>query len=849
VTIIIHQSIYGEQNKAWDLLKTTMPDTIAARKIAFKTDLQDNPPSGIIWQPVIRGFSYYEYYVIIKTYPDSSPDVRNGRVFSHCLMILKKDLLLIHDIGELFPFFSVEIDKSISLEPISFVIENGCKVTTKDVFQPRFNKVVQEFSKMTSDTGTIIWVGQEQYEVAVSKFWQMLSPFQKEVFNFGINFNPSEIPPEKLNFIVIPEGIETKFGNVEYHIIHKSDSVVLKGFFEQYLAGDEEASIRLKSFIEAIEANGITINDISTVSKGINTFEELNTVSDLKLLITLSNIVAKYSPIENQGIALKNLLIEKICLVAESTNEKDILLLKNVQIGSFKDSEIKLSGATNKWMDDFLFAEQGKRNKDYAFTITQVYSTELQNWWTKLFKKRVEDFISNINQINASIIWEWVTTDFKLLNILSSKINKSKESEAFFITAFYPLGEKAIYKSLKVFTIKKGWLKLHATILKSELDFSSAIVEQLKVDSDTNFFEGIEILLRRVAPQEIIKITVEHGDKRCISISGKLCKNDYSLLEKINIENSNWQEILLASVKNGNKVTDGIKEPTKVFFELFDALVSGKPVNNELLEAISLTDYVNILNYPHRNEIWRKLPYDLKSRFLERTSSALLEAVSKNTIVEIPTDDELSEYIISNAISTFLYFNNENIKAVLPIFNTYIRVPEYIIKDYILNYKGKLDIVDSTQLGKLISFRNFKESAYAINSKMHDNKNFKYALSECYHLLDFFTKAGIQLTGSISDVSVTKDQWWAAFTDIAIKLYNAGPVENKIWKQAGGEEYDLILNASGKVSWIAVLAKLRNGGFTDINVDKLLKAMQKDYPKNDELRTLKELWEKLLTQS
>jgi hypothetical protein len=264
-----------------------------------------------------------------------------------------------------------------------------------------------------------------------------------------------------------------------------------------------------------------------------------------------------------------------------------------------------------------------------------------------------------------------------------------------------------------------------------------------------------------------------------------------------------------------------------------------------LLEVISLTEFANILDYPRRSKIWAKFPARLKNNFLEKSAGVFLEEVSKNSTFQVPTDTELSDYIISNGISTFLYYNSQNIKAVMPIFNTYIHLPQYFIKDYISNYTGIMDVVDSTQLGKLVFMRSFTETAYVINSKTRKNNSFKYALAECYDLLDFFTRGLISLSGIISDILVTQDQWWNAFIELSFKLYTGGPTENKIWQQAEGEEYDLILKVTGKESWIAALQKLRNGGCSNITVKKLLRAMLRDYPKNDELKTLKDLWKKL----
>ena len=771
MAIIIHQAICGEQNKAWDLLRTTLPDNATAKKIAFKTDLQDSPPSGVTWLPVVRGFLFNEYYLLIKTYPDTSQDVRNGRVFSHCLIIAKDDLAKISDLSELFSLFKNEIDKSISLEPITVKSQSEKQITISETVKSRFNKAVQGFLGLAKNDNTIIWVGQENYENVVSRFWQLLSTGQKEIFNFGICFNTAELPKEKINFVAIPESIEAKFDNKGYCIIRKSDSIILTEFSEQFLAGEDNATTRLKAFTQAFEFVEFSTNEISTIAKGVATFENLKATTDLKLLNTLSNIVAKYSHDDKKGAASKNQLIERISIVTETADEKDIYLLKNFPTKSFKDSEKKISQSVKKWITDFLFSEKQNLKKDFVPLVNQVNSTSSSNWLTKLFHEKLKDFLSSINQGSAAIIWKWIATDVNILKYISSELEGSKKAEEFF-TDNYKTLESSILKVVKSFAAKRNWLKLYATILKSEFDFETAIEEQLKVDTDANYSEAIEVITKGVKPKDIIDSTILNGDSRCISISGKLCRTDSTLLEKLQVENRNWQEVWFTAINIGNKITDGIKEPKKIIHKLFDTLVSGKAVNENLLEKISETDFANILEYQHREKIWARLPIRVRNKFLGKTASSLLEALSKNSTVQIPADRELSNYIISNAISTFLFYNKSNFKTTLPIFNTFSQLPEHILRDYVSNYSGKLDVDDATQLGKIVLQRRYTGIAYTINSKISDDKMFKFALAECYSLLDFFTQGFIKLTGTISNVSVTEAQWWTAFSELSYKLYS-----------------------------------------------------------------------------
>lgn len=844
MAITIHQSICGEQNKAWDLLKTTLEDNSLARKIAFQTDLQDSPPSGLQWLPVVRGFMFGNHFLLIKTYPDNSRDVRNGRVFSHCLIINKTDIPEIFDISPLLSLFHSEISKSVELVPITLTPEQQCTVILKDSLQLRFNKVIQSFLNFTNGLETIVWVGQKHFEIAVCKMWQLLAPLQREQFYFGIHFNPTELAKDKNNFVVILETSQSKFLNKGLTLIRKEDSSQLTDFAHQFLAGEENAIARIQNFISAIEVNKPTTKEIAVIAKGVSTFENLDKEKDIKLLNTLSNIIAKYSPDENKGASLKEKLVERISLLIEKASEADVLLLKNFQVDAFKGSKKKLSLSINKWCSAFLFTEKQNSKVNYAPFIIQISEFQQGNWLAELILERISDFLSNVNEASSNIIWKWISNDSAILKIIFDKIENSKSAEKILYESFSDIDKSAL-SQIKPFILKRKWFRLYATIVKFQYDFKTALEAYLKVDSDTSNFDGVEILIKGIKPNEIVDFTINNGESRCISLCGRLCRKDPSLLSDLQVDNINWQNIWLASINNGNKIHEGINKPQVTIHLIFDMLVMGKAVSEALLEKIGETDYANILTYVNRSKIWVKLPTKSKRKFLEKTSANLLEILSKNSTYQVPSDVELSSYIISNAISDFLYYNRSSIKTVLPIFNTYTQIPELMINDYVSNYSGKVDAVDAVQLGQLIYKRNLTKVAHAVKVKVKDFHNFKYALAECHSLLGFIDRGILFISGTIDDLKISEDEWWSTLSNLSFRLYQEGPSENQIWKQADGHNYDLNLTVSGKESWLMALNKLRNGGCKDITPKKLLKAMIEEFPKNQELRTLKELWNRL----
>jgi hypothetical protein len=845
VEIIIHQSLCGENSKkAWDLLQTTMPDISIARSIAFKTDLQDQA-GGVAWKPTIRGFMQDDFFLLMKTFPDKSADVRPGRAFSHVLLIARKDIDSVVDIGSLFKYLPNEIDKTISLTPINFNPKEVSGITLPNGFQERFNKAIHGFKKASDFKNTIIWVGEEKFEQAVFRFWQVLSLSEKEILNFGIYFNVVAIPEGKLNFIATPENIESKFLNGGFCLIRRNDRQILTEISEQFLAGYVSAGLRIKKFQEAIEAKQLSRADIDKIAIVIKTFEEIDSTDDLKKLNSLSHIVAEFSPDEKRGIEFKEKLVDKISKLIEEGDVTDIPLVRKFNLKSFKGSETKLTIAVNNWLDNNLFSLNETKKKDFATLFRQLRESTTTNWWSKKITDRVKTFLAKINSESATVVFNWLQTDFETFKNIHANIDSSKESEKHFISQFPTNFDKSKFVALKEFAVKRSWYKFHSTLLIQEHPFELAIAEQLKIDTDYNSLDGIEIILDGVKPKAVVDFAVSNGDKRLIDISGKLCNEDTSQLERIDFKNVHWQEVWLKSIDKGNEILEGFKEPQKKIFKMFDDMIEGNSINQQLLEKISDTEFANILNYKKREKLWSKFTSALQTKFLSKTASALLESLSKDSTVEIPTDKILSDYIVKHAIGDFLYYNRSNIKSAIPIFNKFNQLPENSLRDYVSNYSGNIDVIDATQLGKLVYSKRYSNVAEAIHNKSNSYNNWKVALNECYLLLGMWTQMSLAWSGLIKDVKITEDQWWNALIEIACKLYGGGPKESKIWTEADGEEYDLLTVGTGKELWIAALRKLRYGGCHGITIDKLLKKMMKEHKRNEELKTINDLKNKI----
>lgn len=102
------------------------------------------------------------------------------------------------------------------------------------------------------------------------------------------------------------------------------------------------------------------------------------------------------------------------------------------------------------------------------------------------------------------------------------------------------------------------------------------------------------------------------------------------------------------------------------------------------------------------------------------------------------------------------------------------------------------------------------------------------------------------LAGQAPQQSFVADpvSYWVRFRELAARLYPMGPKENDIWRNAGGDLSRLDLSESGHTQWGRALRVLELGGGGDINPQKLLAGMLREFGSNPDLRYLQDFGSK-----
>lgn len=87
------------------------------------------------------------------------------------------------------------------------------------------------------------------------------------------------------------------------------------------------------------------------------------------------------------------------------------------------------------------------------------------------------------------------------------------------------------------------------------------------------------------------------------------------------------------------------------------------------------------------------------------------------------------------------------------------------------------------------------------------------------------------------------EQRWATLVETVQDLYPTGPMQRNVWERAGGDPSHLNLDGSGGAVWWRAIRTLRRGGGGErIEAESLIEAMREDWPRNEKIRRLGELF-------
>ncbi|MBA2883223.1 hypothetical protein HNR65_003585 [Desulfosalsimonas propionicica] len=785
------------------------------RRVSGYTDLADRPEEGILSGPVVRGFFAEDHFLLIKTFPDKSPGLRSGRVFSHTLFIPKADLHRVRNLSNLFQYHLPGIQKEAKMTPLEYQSQEAMMTTgAVDGREAAATNALLQNQRF-------VWLGKEGFWEWVARIWPKLPAKVKHMLKIGAAFGPSYVKNEYVSLLYIPEYAKTLWERHSFRVIAKGESQTLLSSAANWLVGDAKKAAPFETLLDDFAPKIDSIETLNRLEDYGKAYHHLDKDPRLNHLLVLANFISQISPNERLGIKGKNRLMTAILQAIPNAPVNMFMVLIYQSWKGFPDAITSASDALRDWLTNHLL--KGKQAKECGVVLAKALEAETKNWWVRTVLGYANNRLKKRQPSDAPILWQWMKKEPTLIAQHTSWLPDDAENE---LTQKIPKLETAVAEEVLHMAEQKGWLVLHAKVAVQRYSAEKAIEAQLRIDTDQDHTIALQALSGSINGSSFVPVAACHTDARLHRIAGKLITENSKLLKGIDIASEGWQQCWKAAIEQGSEVWSGISNPQHTLFEILDHLLAGNAFSGTLLNAISIGKYSSLKDYPHRVSIWPELPEKARSGFITATLLELIEELASGKLSYNDLEAELKNGLQSQKVQQHVISSKTiPLTKKLQLFNVLPGLGENHAEQLIQNHH--FSPAEAEEFGRLVSNNRWKKVVEDLYNNRFHRKDLVPALLQCIHLLGFFRRLGLSVTGLKSD-AITHDEWWEAFRSKAVELYPLGPTQNGLWTNAGGKLEELAhQGVSGKQSWTSAINHIRKGGSP--SVKKLIKEMQKEF--------------------
>ncbi|WP_289132722.1 hypothetical protein [uncultured Spongiibacter sp.] len=779
--IVIHQAIYGEvrgKTSGHGMLASSDDKNEIFKRVSGFTDLADRPEGGVLLSPVERAIFADDYFLLIKTFPDKTPGLRSGRVFSHVLFVNKNDLQSVKDIAGLFQYHLSEIQKDAKMIPL--VCQGQDIVTATGAISEREGVATDALLK----NQTFVWLGKEGFWEWVTKIWPRLPIKERFALKIGAAFNPSYVKFEFCNLLYIPQGVETLWERSSFRVISKDESQTLGLSATNWLLGEPKKAAPFQTLLDDFSPKIDSLEMLNRLESHGEAYHQIESNPELNRLLVLANLISSASPGEESGIRGKDRLLAAILQAIPDAPIDMILALMYQSWAGFSGATDSVSDALRNWLSIKCFG--GKREKKCGSVLVKALESESKNWWVRTVLGYVNDRLKEKKNGDAFIIWEWMIDNHELFSLHASWLPDNVED---LMSLKLPKLDKEAANAALLMAKQKGWLLLHAKVAPQVYSVEKAIEAQLRIDIDESHIEALRVMSECLKESSFVSVAASHTDVRLYHLAGNLILKNGNLLKGMDFSSQGWQKCWEVAVIQGSDVWSGISNPQKTLFEILDHLQAGNSFSQILLKAMSHGEYGSLKDYPPRACIWRDLPDEVRPNFISNTLVELVDDLAEDRIKYSDLESELKAGLKTNEIRQLIIESvNIPITKKLRLFDIESSFNEWHVQRLIKD--NRFSLVESEALGRLVSRRKWGKIVGQLYNSRTYRKDLVPGLLKCQQLLTLWERIQLSLDGMKID-TVSDDEWWQTFLSSVVQLYPMGPIQNGVWINAGGKQDEI----------------------------------------------------------
>ena len=815
----IEQALYGDERGGHSLLASS-GDPETSNGIIHRLDLPDSVPAGIEWSPFVRGFPYGNRYVLSRTFHDPNAS-RNGMVFSHAILAHLDDIV---ETPNLRPLLSL-LTTSDRQRPTPTTVE----VDHAPILGGRTEDLVETAETLVAAVKLpVVRLGRTGFEELIVALWTNLSPEIRQGFAFRLSLDPRDLVETPIPAMVCtPQAMAARWSN--YPVVRSAprrESVSLAG---AVLSAESKAAAFLK-FMQQLGVRPASFSDLRLLERAYHL-----DVGDATLgrRVGSMRLIEKLSPKLNAGKDAKDTRVRQLCDLLEGTEAEDVRLLRNIRFTAFPLPE-RIWRALGNWVAENDFSQ----DQDVALLSILEDATSgaaAVSEWRAAVLAGLKEAARSPQSSFPRAFWRWLRIRSDVVMSIFKYVPAEVEVEQRLVSTTPLTLDKAVAEGVATDALSRGWLRLHGAVLSASCSTLDAVRQQVAVDTDPTFFDGLRLALRRANPPEVVECALEIEDPRIPLVAAETVAEHPKVLEGVEITVTRAQTIWREALAIDPESWKGPANPPAAFHSILDRLLDGDETDSVLIERLSSTPVADLGTYQRRSEIWSRLGGVARQNLLAATASGWIRESTGAGVPFMPDDDletaileggELGHTLdalipdhVGTAIRMVASLDGYNEQQFLRVMKT------------VMSRTAVLAPANAETIGRTVMAHRWEDAAALLVLQFKSGRtDVRLSLRECYDLLGFWDRIALALR------PISEQEKWQGFHGLAVEIYPSGPDENGLWERAGGDDADLSTKEDGRTRWRKALRNIRNG--RGPTLPALLIEMKKDFPNNERISRL-----------
>lgn len=855
----VHQAIYGEDRSHGHGLLAHSPQKSGERvpfvEATRRTDLPGTPAAGTTWAPYLRGFTEGAYFVLARTFPDEQAS-RKGMGITHSLFLPLDAFCAIGSLSsavELLwrePWNGGTVIMNAPLNVLELADRSPLRPDRSspgDVEPQRYQALVHALV----DEGArspIVWIGQGQFDYALATLWEFLSPQLRRVFTFRISFSPRDVEDSPPLLVCTPELLGSHWPP-PFRSVGLRPGPTLMTMPMAYLigGGGSHAMRDLQESLELAVDSLAALRDLARIHSNLEEFQAKDWIAPLDASL---RVIAERVPSPTCGVGAKSKLLLALAERTAVAGRAEVRALRNFPAGAFPNGPSIVAQALYDWVQSVVREPQRLPPSEAASVFVEALRGDSP--WAGAIKGGLRDPLQRVDSLAIAGLWQWWAAEPALVPLAAPLIPNTLGSEEALVERRPPELPAAAGGAVADFARDRHWLRLHAAAVTAYLPFRRALELHLQVDTDPRMAQALTALCEHALTEEVLAAALALDDPRLAGIAGRRLAREPALKAGLDITNSRWRDIWLASIDAGSPPFDGTTDPTAIFWALLHYVGTSDKISSALFSAIVNSGHVDLDLYPHpaRPRLWTSLPDDVCAKVLSATANGWLGRFIENprdktaaSEIEEPLRKAVVRETTAHAWWRQTGLSATVVVAFLQCFPDYPNGEERLV-EWIERARPP-SYLDAAALGTFIRERRWRGAASAVDSHAQiGNDDWDAAAEQCEDILGRGVVRKFLRTFR-KYKTITADDWWTAWFTVAADLYPTGVQGQYIWTRAAGNLARIDLNRDGGSQWYQALELLRRGGAgSEITIEGLLHQMRRDWEDNKPLEMLQRAWEK-----